>query len=183
MFLKARVGYVKNSVRNFLKKFFSFRQTPVIGRELVKRRPSSLDQKYHLLTDDGMCDEFFLRLRRRVYHAIDVAGMTAHRESGRLSTGRPYFYVKPFNQSGWLFERSSSGWVVAQAEKLSVADTFLRDRTLFDQASVLVPEDPERLPRIRSATLGDEMISVALYEKRILETLGLGGKEKGTYGI
>jgi hypothetical protein len=183
MFLKARVGYVKNSVRNFLKKFFALRRTSIGGRELVKRRPSSLDQKYHLLTDDGMCDEFFLRLRRRVYQALDVGGVTAYRESGRLSTGRPYFFVKPFNQSGWLFERSSAGWVVAQAEKLAVGDTFLRDQTLLDQASVLVPEDPERLPRIRSATLGEEMISVALYEKRILDTLGLGGKEKGSSGI
>jgi hypothetical protein len=125
-----------------------------------------------------MCDEFFLRLRRRVYQALDGGRVTAHRESGKLASGRAYFYVKPFNQSGWLFERSASGWVVAKAEKLAAADTFLRDRTVFDQATVLVPEDPERLPRLRSAMSGDEMISVALYEVRILDTLGLGSSPR-----
>ena len=174
MFLKVGVGYVKNSMRNFLKNFFTPRRAPLAGRELVKNRPASLDHRYHLVMDDGMCDEFFLRLRRRVYQALDGGGLTAHRESGKLASGRPYFYIKPFNQAGWLFERAPSGWVVAQAEKLAAADTFLRDRTLLDQATVLVPDDPDRLPRVRSVMAGDEMISVALYEKRILETLGLG---------
>lgn len=174
MFLKAGVGYVKNSMRNFLKNFLTPRLASPERRELVKKRPASLGHQYRLLMDDGICDEFFMRLRRSVYHALDGGAVTTHRESGKLASGRPYFYIKPFNQAGWLFERSSSGWVVAQAEKLAATDTFLRARTLFDQASVLVPDDPGRLPRVRSVMAGDEMISVALYEKKILDTLGLG---------
>lgn len=138
----------------------------------MKKRPVSVEMRYTQLAESAVCDEFFQRLKRTVYQSLDDGVLTAHREAGTLASGRPYFYVKPFNQAGLLFERSGSGWVVARAEKLTASDTFMREASVLDNASVFLPTDPTRLPRVRSPMGGQELISVTLYEVRLLQALG-----------
>jgi hypothetical protein len=169
-------------MRNFLKKIFGQRNPASSASSVIKSRPVSLTARYAPLTEGPLCDEFFLRLKRKVYEAMDQGGITAHREAGKLASGRSYFYVKPFNQKGWLFERSGAGWVVAWAEKMAASDTFMRDPGVIDIASVQVPEDPTRLPRVQSPVGGGELISMVLYEERLIQSLGLKG-EAGEFRI
>lgn len=176
MVLKGTVTHVKNSMGEFFKKM---RGPPKVPRDSGTRAPVPVpaaardERAYRPLDQESACDEFFLRLKRVVYAAAEARGTSLYRETGKLTTGRPYFYVKPFNEKGWLFERDGAGWRVARAEKIVTQDRFIREPDLEDLARVYVPRDPERLPRVMSQLWGPDLVSVSVYEDRILRQLGL----------
>lgn len=153
--------------------------------ELVKARPTTLEQRYQLLDHTELADEVFSRLKRRVVDAIETkdkgdggtkgpqAVATGLIEAGRLAPGRPYFFFKPLSKKGWLFERSGAGWVVSRAEKIVAQDLFLRDGDPIDSVSLYLASDQRGYPRVRSAVMGGDLLSLAVYEQRVLQQVGL----------
>lgn len=144
---------------------------------LMKSRPATLEQRYRLLDHGELADEIFSRLKRRVTDAVFAQQMSGKAsalvEAGKLSPGRPYFFLKPLGRQGWLFERSGAGWVVARAEKIVAQDLFLRDGAPVDSVSLFIAPDQAGYPRVRSSTLGGDLLSLAVYEQRLLAQMGL----------
>lgn len=154
---------------------------PARRRPLVANRPGRLEDRYQVvdgLGGEGLSDEAFWRLRDKLYAAIDSStstksGRIVHREAGRIAPSRPYFYLKPAGDRGWLFERSGAGWVVSRAEKISLQNLFLRDGDPVDAVSLYAASDRPTFPRVKSRALGGELLSLAIYEQRTAERLGL----------
>ena len=144
-------------------------------RALVKDRPASLEQRYAILDHAALADEVFLRLKQQLFTAIDSrrSGPTVFREAGRLAPGRPYFYLKPANQTGWLCERSGAGWLLTPAEKIVGRDLFLRGDEPIDSVVLYMAQDRVVMPRVRSQLLGDDLVALAVYEQKLLHQLGL----------
>lgn len=147
-------------------------------KAIVKDRPASLMDRYELVSLDELTDEVFLRLRQKVYGALDKASVaTGHpshyRDAGRLAPSRPYFYIQPLNHPGLLFERAGAGWVVSSAQKIAAHDTFLRSEAPIERVSLFVPRNGEGLPRVQSTAEKGTLMALAVYEQRLLQRLGL----------
>ena len=142
---------------------------------LVKPRPVSLEQRYALLDQSEQADEIFIKLKQRLYNAIDdrQSGPTVFRESGRLAPGRPYFYLKAAGEKGVLCERTGAGWVISRAEKIVDRNLFLREGEPVDAVELYVAGDRATLPRVRSQTLGDGLLAMAVYEQKLRQQLGV----------
>jgi hypothetical protein len=146
---------------------------------LVKSRPASLEQRYRLVEDEDFGNEVFGRLQQRLFMLAnqglsDRTGQKiVYKERGRMAPGRPYFFLKPHGSSGLLFERSGPGWVVSRAEKIVDRDLFLRDGPVLEHANVFLAADRSPLPRIKSDSLGNELLAFAVYEQKLLRHLGL----------
>ena len=91
----------------------------------------------------------------------------AAREFGTLVNGKPYFFIKPFNQSGWLFERTDEGWAISKADKIYSQDSFVRSGHAWDVASVLSNEKRDATPRVNSSRFQLNLVSLSLYEEKI----------------
>lgn len=146
--------------------------------KLINSAPLSLSESYKRPLDQPELDGVFLRMRRNMLKSLDEieqnSGETkAVRESGTLMTGKPYFYIKPFNQNGWLFERTESGWVICKAEKIYGQDSFIRSDRAWDIASVLSSADGRSTPRVNSSRFDLNLVSLSLYEDQVKgEVLG-----------
>lgn len=150
------------------------------ARPLVASRPATLEQRYQLLDQPTLADEIFARLKTRIYQELDEyarkpQSRPVFRESGRLTSGRPYFYLKPAGEVGWLFERSGAGWTVSAAEKDAVRATFIRERESFDATQLYLAKDRHVMPRVKSPGMGsgDDLLSLLVYEQKLLQKLGL----------
>jgi len=134
--------------------------------------PESLSDSYKRPLDQPELDGIFLRMRRNIYKSLDdveeLKGENqALRESGTLMTGKPYFYIKPFNESGWLFERTDTGWIISKAEKIYGQDSFIRSDHAWDIASVLSNASGKATPRVNSSRFELELVSLSLYEDQV----------------
>ncbi len=139
---------------------------------LVKSRPSSLFDRYEVLTLDDLGDEVFHKLRREMFQRIDgEKNQTIFREYGKIAPGRPYFYLKPPGGKGLLFERSGSGWVLTFAEKIVAQDLFVREQTPLDQVVLYMAKDQALLPRVMSTREGDELVAFKVYEQHLFEAV------------
>ncbi len=147
-------------------------EKPAPRKTLVKSRPQSLEQRYEILDHEDLADEIFQRLKAKVFDTIPKAGYL--REAGKLSPGRPYFYVKPLGAKGYLFERSGKGWVVTPAEKIVGRDLFLRDQDPLDVVTLFLAKDRVAFPRVKSARGGDSLLAFSVYEQRLLNQIGVG---------
>ncbi len=129
-------------------------------------------------------DRYFDRIRRLIFRHLDEARAKAQsgalraplmfRESGKLNENRPYFFLKPPGEPGWLFERAGTGWVISRCEKIHGMGTFIRRTDPWDIVNVFVSGDGEEAVRVASQRDGGELISVLVYEQKILAALGLG---------
>lgn len=93
------------------------------------------------------------------------------REAGRLGGQRAYFYLKPLNETGWLFERSGAGWVVSRAEKIVGRDTFLRQGEPWDIVSLHEAVDGQGTIRVNSRRVGAELVPFSVYETKLNEAI------------
>lgn len=155
-------------------------QTVKAGNTAIESARRKVRDKYQLVNDEPVIDQYFLRLKRRLYTAIDFytddqLGNTfttsIFRESGKLAPGRPYFYFKPPKESGWLFERSGSGWLISKADKIVDRSLFLRKGGALDQVTLY--SSGSNLPRVSSYSLSEGLLSFAVYEEKLLKYLGL----------
>jgi hypothetical protein len=152
--------------------------------KLVKPRPqpTRIEDAYEALDDGDTADELFLRLRRFLYKASDEANQQQDspvappkilREAGRVYPERPYFFLQPLNDKGWLFERSGNGWVVSKAQKIVKDQNFLREQDPWDVVTLYRNRDGQGTPRISSQKLGAELVSFSFYEQKLNEVLSL----------
>jgi hypothetical protein len=156
---------------------------PALRKPLVAPRPATLEQRYELVEGTELTDVVFRRLQRRLYEAADgkqaprtrVRRAAMLREAGRIGGAppRPYFFLKPLDRTGWLFERSDTGWVVARADKITERDLFLRRGEAVDVATLFVARDSAGFPRVRSPLFGGELLALAVYEQKLIDHLGL----------
>lgn len=173
------------SIKNFCQRLF--RAKPHRGRlpttkprRLVVSRPASLEERYAPLDYAPLADEIFLRLKKRIYQELDQyarhpQARSVFRESGKLSSGRSYFYLKPMGEIGWLFERDGSGWQVSPAEKDAARNLFIREREILDRTELYLAKDQALMPRIKAPGLGcgTDLLAIPVYEQKILQKLGL----------
>lgn len=148
------------------------------ARRLVKDRPLSLDQRYSPMTESDPLDDIFVRVRESFFGAI--SGVNAQsttpvsvrrrylRESGRVASKRLYFYLKPLNEIGWLFERSGSGWVVSRAEKIVGQGTFMRPPDAWDIVVLHKSLESPGLVRVSSQRFSTELMPFSVYEQKLL---------------
>jgi len=145
------------------------RQTAVI-----KPRPLSLEERYRPLDNPGELDQMFLRMRDRLYDTADAIAVGSRlrprvilREAGRIGPKRPYFFLKPMSETGWLFERSGSGWVVSRAEKIVGQDTFLRRGEPWDIVTLHESASGSNTIRVTSQRIGGDLIPFSVYESKL----------------
>jgi hypothetical protein len=166
-------------MRNFLE-LFKKKPNPAAGAlSLVKSRPSHLVDDQYLVVDDlRLVQQTFERLKDGVFNHIKKQkrpGMPPPclTEWGKLGDGRQYFYVRPWNQEGFLFEMSPHGWLISKAEKIARTGTFLRANEPWDVA-VLHKQNRERATlRVSSKAASADMLSLLIYEEKLPRLLGL----------
>lgn len=137
---------------------------------------------YQIASDRKLVDEVFESLRARIYDVIDegrelqengTLGFKVHREFGKIGGNRPYFYIRPFNHLGWLFERQGVGWVVSLADKVAVKDLFVRKGDVWDLVSILEGGEKGAHVRVSSQRLSMEHIALSVYVERLVDKIGL----------
>lgn len=147
--------------------------------ELVKSRPLRLDETFLIADDHRAADEMFVHLRRAIFEDCDAlstaarqgnGGRTIFRETGTTAEGRAFLFFKPYNDYGWLIERSGAGWRVSRAEKIVRQQMFLRSNA-DPWDIVLVFADPMREGsfRVRSHRFGNALMAYPVYEQRMRE--------------
>lgn len=161
-------------------------------KAIVAARPVHLPQDYQMSLDQRYVDEVFGRLRENIFRTLDEATVvSAHgqpgifREFGTTGGKTPYFYLKPLNEKGWLFERSGSGWVITRSEKIVGEDLFLRGVAAWEVANLFSVQPSGQavkfsgkggqgpVPRVMSRALGKELLSLPVYQHKLLRELDL----------
>ena len=153
--------------------------------ELVKNAPAHLGAAFLLVEENQIIEAMFDRVRRYLYSAADRVrlGSASHdpllplviRESGRTMSSQRYFFLQPISRSGWLFEQVEGGWIVTQAQKLAGQNTFLRSSIAWDVVSLHQRADDSnhQPPRVSSVRFGQDLLSFPVYERQLLQQLGL----------
>ncbi|MEY4631496.1 MAG: hypothetical protein RIQ81_1616 [Pseudomonadota bacterium] len=92
-------------------------------------------------------------------------------ETGMLDSERPYLYLQPLNQSGFLFERGGTGWVIARADKIVAKDTFMRAGEFWDVVNVVASPIPGGMPKVSSHRFKDQLMPFSEYRRRLVEAI------------
>lgn len=164
-----------------------FRASPEAPRQaLVKSRPLSLRERYCEMADDETVETFFRRLQHRVYREVDrynahdKVGAKVHRrilrETGRLNDRRPFFFVQPVNEAGWLFEKGTHGWRISRAQRIVSQQTFMRQHESWDVVTLHTCSGGGGPPRVDSLKFKTDLVSYAVYEQQLLDALGLNDR-------
>lgn len=173
----------KNSNRDFPNNIRKIKKTT---NKLIKSKPAHLVRRnYELLENEKEIDQLFNRMMRSMFHISGVRGWRSMQnppkiraETGELSDKRFYFYLDPWEDIGWLFERAPYGWVISRADKIInqqealgkqpwdggvEANLFLREES-WDAVTVYKPDDNSNLYRLSSRRMGKELVSFPVYE-------------------
>ena len=140
---------------------------------------SPLSYDYEPIEDAAPSEQVLIRLRLKIYQSFDHRQIRCHREFGRLATGCSYFFLQPFNASGFLFEGRPSGWLVTQAQKIIGDETFIRDGESLEQVVLLMSGGGAQrsrggellLPRVTTALFQETTMALSLYEMRMIQWL------------
>ncbi len=165
----------------FLKKLTWWRRLP--SREGLKPalrihadQPNENLPKFEILTDKAMIELYFRRLRQRFTRMV-AAGTgfppPFRLEYGKLPQDRPYFYVAPWGEEGWLVELSPSGWVISQASKIVDRQTFMRSAIAVDSVALLTSDKEKSCLRLSSSLFGPELMTFPVYEAELVKFLDL----------
>ena len=156
--------------------------------ELIKSRPLSLEDRYQLVRDLRDVEGVFGSLTQELLNLSDSVSSAARAQGsgrvvltqlGQTDDRRPYIFLKPMSESGWLVELEPAGWRISRAEQIVSRGIFMRsDNDAWDVATVWTDPEGEGLTRIRSQRLGRELMTVGEYERRICHSI----REIFTYG-
>ncbi len=148
-------------------------------------RPSSFDQisfesRFHEAIDRRAVDQHFEKLCELLLDAVQNHNTEArlgsvakliHLEQGQSADGRLIAYFKPFNQKGWLLERSGSGWRMTMAEKIAADESFLRSHLEpWDVTQIYTDDLAEAPDRIQSLRFGPMLMSLSSYHQCMLKS-------------
>ena len=130
----------------------------------IRTQPSLPAVPFEETALDRCFEELRLALLEEWGHLRQNGHVPLFVEKGRIEDGRAYFYIKPKDLCGWLFERSGKGWTVSRCEKTGTQDLFLRKGETVD--IVAVAEDSSReFPRVSSSMLGLDPVSLRVYKQ------------------
>jgi hypothetical protein len=147
--------------------------------QLVRALPQHLaEHHYELNHNESEVEELFQRVRTTLYkfiHSKQGAKVSytplVRTEQGKMTDKRSYFYLEPWSDSGWLFERTTNGWVIAPADKIVGQNTFFRQGA-WDVINVMSRNDNNGMFRLMTKNSGSDLVSLHVYEeslKRFLE--------------
>jgi len=128
-------------------------------------------ENYRVLEDEEQLDAAFLRIRRFVQGIVQgrelkERGRMVFFEAGVMAPRRAFFYVKPVDASGLLFERSGGGWLISVADRIPGRELFIRRQTPLERASVLTaPDGQGSLLRMNSTLFNAKLVSFSSYEQ------------------
>ncbi|MBP6217847.1 MAG: hypothetical protein KA436_04595 [Oligoflexales bacterium] len=138
---------------------------------------SALSVRYNLLIDEELRDKIFLKLKHSIYTQFkelprEHSSAPLFYESGLLAFSRRYFYLRPRNTLGWLFEQSPHGWLVSQSEKIVDQDVFMRKGQPFDLVNIYEPQQVLTRPRVHSSLFEDEgLMTLSTYQRLLLKSM------------
>lgn len=147
--------------------------------EILKSRPNplKLDQKcveWSPVEDSERVRESFVHLRD-LFYSWNQKSKTAPGkpsrlmwESGNITGHRPYFFIQPYNEMGYLFEMTQRGWVISRAEKIINLDRFMRQLNAWDHVVLYESGEMQNHIRVKSEQWGDDFVSLALYEDAMI---------------
>ncbi len=126
---------------------------------------------WELVQDQADVRQNFVKFRDFMYRCNQktrqdrISSPKALWEAGKLTDGRQYFYLQPWNERGYLFEESSRGWVISRAEKIAERGQFMRERGLWDMVTLHVSSELPGALRLSSEQMGEALIQMRLYEE------------------
>jgi hypothetical protein len=148
---------------------------------LVKSRPMFLEDRYQIVQNRGEIETIFDQLRAKLVGLCDAvssasraqgSGRVVLRQVGITSDQRPYLFMKPMSESGWLFEMAPAGWRVSQAEQIISREMFMRSHDdPWDVATVWKDPKGVGLTRVQSQRFGRELMTVSEYERRVYDAI------------
>lgn len=140
------------------------------------------EEVFGLAHDARLIDQAFEVQRATLWKMLDEcrsvssfegqADLGFHREFGKASGDRRYFFIKLFNERGWLFERSGIGWVVSRAEKIIERNLFIRHGDAYDFVTVLFNSDGSRA-RIASQRWSLDHFHPEVYASKYAGVIGI----------
>ncbi len=95
------------------------------------------------------------------------------KDAGKSQGNKSYFFVQPFNQSGLLFEETSSGWTVSQARFNAEEKTYTKEKEILEQVDLFIPKSGIGNIRLNSQMLNLRLVTFSAYEDKILEQMEL----------
>ncbi len=143
----------------------------------LRTHPLKLDQKkveWVPVEDSQVVREAFVRLRDTFYTWNQKSKTSPGKpprlmwESGNITGLRPYFFLQPWNDMGYLFEMTNRGWVISRAEKIVNLDRFMRQLNAWDHVVLYESQELRNAIRVRSEQWGDDFVSLALYEDAMI---------------
>jgi hypothetical protein len=148
---------------------------------LVKSRPMFLEDRYQIVQNRGEIETIFDQLREKLVGLCDAvssasraqgSGRVVLRQVGMTNDQRPYLFMKPMSESGWLFEMAPAGWRVSQAEQIISREMFMRSHDdPWDVATVWKDPKGVGLTRVQSQRFGRELMTVSEYERRVYDAI------------
>jgi hypothetical protein len=148
---------------------------------LVKSRPMFLEDRYQIVQNRGEIETIFDQLREKLVGLCDAvssasraqgSGRVVLRQVGMTNDRRPYLFMKPMSESGWLFEMAPAGWRVSQAEQIISREMFMRSHDdPWDVATVWKDPKGVGLTRVQSQRFGRELMTVSEYERRVYDAI------------
>ena len=147
----------------------------------VKPRPAHLAKRSYVLLDNGAeVDMLFFRLRDGLLRSLGIdlgsghmpVGNRIRAETGNLHGQRPYFFLDPWEETGWLVEKTPTGFLIAPADKIVERETFMRG-SAWDVVNIFKPDNQDGLYRLSSQRCGDKLMSLALYQDYLVKELKL----------
>lgn len=148
---------------------------------LVKSRPMFLEDRYQIVQNRGEIETIFDQLREKLVGLCDTvssasraqgSGRVVLRQVGMTNDRRPYLFIKPMSESGWLFEMAPAGWRVSQAEQIISREMFMRSHDdPWDVATVWKDPKGVGLTRVQSQRFGRELMTVSEYERRVYDAI------------
>jgi hypothetical protein len=148
-------------------------------RDVLALRASPLDLDYKRVEwvpaeDTERVRAAFVRLRDLFYNwnqkSKPLPGKPPRLmwESGNITGHRPYFFLQPWSEMGYLFEMTQRGWVVSRAEKIINLDRFMRQLSAWDHVVLYESREMPDTLRIRSEHWGEDFVSLPLYEDAMI---------------
>jgi hypothetical protein len=133
--------------------------------------------RYSMVMDSAVIEAAFARMRNLFEENLYDPKKLAPRyqfERGRLAEDRSYFYLAPWHEEGWLFERGPTGWIVSRAEKIVQQNTFMRRAEAFDSVTLYQADgEKDACLRLESIAMGPDLMTFPVYAVALQRSLDL----------
>lgn len=166
---------------NFLKKLIPWRRGMVEASASGFKIGQNPPAEFVLVTDSASASQLFTRMGKRfrkVWQEQRRFTPPFQLEFGALPGKRRYFYVARWDEQGWLFEETPTGWLVSLAEKIVQTGTFVRSTMAIDNVTLFAdPNKADGPLRLRSALCGPELRTYPVYESELLALMQLTARD------